>query len=249
MKKYLIFYLYGPIVSWGDTAIGSVRPSHRYPTKSAIMGLIAAAVGYERKEEEKLYSLQGDIGFAVRIDGEGTLMIDYHTTQVPSKKDLKNMPHVTRHDELNVPKLNTVLSTREYYCDALYTIALWECDETKHSLEMIKQALNKPKFVLYAGRKSCPLGLPIKATLILADSLEQALLNFDKDETALSQKSLLWHLKKSEKPCLYSEEKMGGSQHTQVRKDRLVSRKRWQYSDRNEYYKILNVSEENKNVP
>ena len=41
---YLLFRLYGPMASWGEIAVGETRHSAAYPGKSAIIGLLAAAM-------------------------------------------------------------------------------------------------------------------------------------------------------------------------------------------------------------
>jgi CRISPR system Cascade subunit CasD len=251
MKQYLLFQLYGSMASWGDTAIGGTRPSYRYPTKSAMMGLLAAALGIERNEEGKLLALQENLGFAVRIDSEGMLLTDYHTTQVPSRSDLKKRPHFTRRDELQFSshELNTILSTRDYYCDALYTVVLWQNTvETKFTLEKIKEALLHPHFVLYLGRKSCPLSFPLMPFVSLAcEKLEEALQLFDNNvqvKDNLPQKLL----NKATKHRLYFEntlpEQLPKADQTHRRKDKLISRQHWQYQDRVEAYTLLNKSGE-----
>ena len=53
MHEYLLFRLYGSMASWGDIAVGEFRPTFDHPSKSAVMGLIAAAMGIRRDEEER----------------------------------------------------------------------------------------------------------------------------------------------------------------------------------------------------
>ncbi|EMO62112.1 CRISPR-associated protein Cas5 [Leptospira borgpetersenii serovar Pomona str. 200901868] len=57
MKDYLVFRLYGPLVSWGNIAVGEYRPSDSFPTKSAIIGLISASFGFDRSEDGKISEL------------------------------------------------------------------------------------------------------------------------------------------------------------------------------------------------
>jgi len=90
MKNYLLFRLYGPLVSWGDIAVGVNRPSYDHPSKSAIMGLIAAALGIRRDEEEKHRELSELYNFAVAVYSSGTFLRDYHTVQIPSVSAIKN---------------------------------------------------------------------------------------------------------------------------------------------------------------
>ena len=126
MREYLIFRMYGMMASWGDIAVGEFRPTFDRPSKSAIMGMISAALGIRRDEEKRLRELATGYLMALRIDAPGTLLRDYHTAQVPSSKGRKKMVFPTRKAELSVPKddLNTVLSSRDYRCDAHYTVCL-----------------------------------------------------------------------------------------------------------------------------
>ena len=51
MTDYLLMRLYGPLASWGEIAVGESRHSAMHPSKSALIGLLAAAVGVERSDE------------------------------------------------------------------------------------------------------------------------------------------------------------------------------------------------------
>ena len=50
MSQYLIFQLHGPMASWGVDAPGEVRHTHELPSRSALLGLLAAGVGIRRGE-------------------------------------------------------------------------------------------------------------------------------------------------------------------------------------------------------
>ena len=171
--KYLLFRLYGPMSSWGDIAVGETRPSFAHPTKSAVLGLVAGAIGIRRDEEEKHRLLAEEIGFAVQVESMGLPLADYHTAQVPSGKER----YCTRRQELSGEKseLNTILSTRDYRIDGLYTIILWKRKQGEWSQEQIKEKLEQPEFVPYLGRKSCPSALPFEAQVVDAASLVEAL--------------------------------------------------------------------------
>lgn len=253
MNNYLVFSLYGPMAAWGDIAVGGMRPSHRHPTKSAIFGLLAAAQGIQRVEEERLQQLQKGLGFAVRLDVEGQLIIDYHTTQVPTKQALKNHPHATRRDELMAPKLTTILSDREYYCDALYTIVLWQRND-KISLAELKDSLRQPSFTLYLGRKSCPLAMPIFSLLCEADAIEDALAAYDNQPVSKSMRGMLTVV---DNPRQKSSDNVRlcfdidgvtkikqGYQDSVIRRDKLFNRQRWQYAEREERRILLESTKE-----
>ena len=238
MKEYLIFRLYGPMASWGDIAVGEVRPSYTHPSKSAVLGLIAAALGISRDQETLHRQLADGYGFAVRVDNIGTPLSDYHTAQVPpSGTGRKRLNFATRRDEIvTLPreKLKTILSKRDYRMDALATVVLWARASPPHSLEKLAEALQYPGYVLYLGRKSCPLGLPMEAQVVAADTLLEAL-SYSKFKDFVEFRDL----PDSGRPALYWEESAEAGiqpQHTFERRDIPLSRLRWQFDVRREYH-------------
>lgn len=173
----LVFRLYAPMASWGATAIGEERPTHDAPTAGAIIGLLAAALGIHRTDEEQQTALRDGIEFAVKIISRGTLMRDYHTVQAPSARTgkYKALPYPNRRAELAAGELNTLLSSRDYRCDGLWIIAVRTRPSSPFTLEQLKKALQKPVFALYLGRKSCPLATPLVPQIIQADNWRNAL--------------------------------------------------------------------------
>lgn len=173
--QYLVFRLYGPMASWGEAAVGGDRPSASHPGRSAVLGLLAAALGIKRSEQAQLNALYQSVQFAVKEYSAGALVRDYHTAQVPST-DKKRL-HRHRKSELSAPgyKLNTVLSSRDYRSDGVWVVAIWLTDKAEVTLAELAEALLKPRFTLYLGRKSCPLAAPLSPKVLEADNLQQAL--------------------------------------------------------------------------
>jgi len=244
MNDYLIFRIYGIMASWGDIAVGEFRPSFDHPSKSAIMGMMAAALGIRRDEEERLRDLATGYLMAVRIDAPGILLRDYHTAQVPpSIIDRKKMIFPTRKAELSVPKdaLNTILSSRDYRCDAIYTICLWSRTSTPpYALTNVKEHLEKPVFTLYLGRKSCPLSLPLKPQILQSDSLAGAL-----SSAHFNDVSFIARLESENDVRVFWEGELDAgftSVHTIQRRDDPLSRKRWQFANRVEHSTMIKRS-------
>ena len=180
MTELLLFQLYGPLASWGEPAVGEYRPSSTHPGKSQITGLLAAALGIRRDEEASLSALAQGYGLAVRIDAEGELLRDYHTTQVPPRR--RGQRFHTRRDEMAADGLYTILSQRDYRVEAAWTCALWAREQAPHSLAELKQSLERPRFTLYLGRKSCSPALPLSPQLVQADTLKAAFAGYPVDE-------------------------------------------------------------------
>lgn len=235
MKDYLVFRLYGSMASWGDVAVGEYRPTFDRPSKSAVMGLLAAALGICRDEEEKQRELTQAYNFAVQVNSPGVLLRDYHTSQVPPSGSGKNKKDfATRKDELEAEKIETILSTRDYYCDALYTVCIWcKTESIPYSLEIITQKIREPEFVLYLGRKSCPIAIPLQAKMVEAENLNDVF-----SKVKFEDRDLLRWLPVNENTRLYWEgdDNSLRAEHTVTRRDETLSRKRWQFSNRKEHY-------------
>lgn len=236
--NYLIFQLQAPLSAWGETAVGEYRPSANYPSESALIGLLAAALGIDRSDEDQHQTLRAELSFAIGVQSAGRLLRDYQTAQVPGRVSLKNRPHRTRRDELNMPKdeLNTILSTRDYRQDAACLVAVQTKTDSAFSLVDLAQAINQPKFVLYLGRKTCPPSLPLWPQVITAESALQAMeayrvqLAETSGEVIAPLERLVWG----------AGINAGVQEDLQVvRKDRLLSRAHWQFGDRPEFFALL----------
>jgi len=238
MRDYMLFRLYGPLAAWGDIAVGEYRPSFAHPSKSAIIGLLSAAFGIRRDEEGRLKALGESCSFAVRVDSMGVLLRDYHTTQVPSAK--KGVIHYTRRSELATDDLNTILSSRDYRCDAAYTVAITVADNSPYTVQQLATALKKPVFTLYLGRKSCPLALPLQPQVVSAATLREVL------ETVPSADELSGIIQRGDAAVFWEDDKTSGLERQQsiTRRDESRSRKRWQFSERQESCGILRKGDE-----
>lgn len=244
MKDYLIFRLYGVLSSWGDIAVGDIRPSYAYPSKSAVIGLLSAALGIKRDESKKLEELF-KLSFSVRVDASGMSIEDYHTIQSPSEQALKTARHNSRLDEIlaieNKKEQGAIQSRRTYMTDSVYTVALSEPDETHINWGKLAEDvgglydlinyLQKPRFILYLGRKSCPLCLPLESQIQPASNIKEA---FDKSHFDFDEE--LSKLNNGQKLIRYYSEENYKSEMKLSRRDQPVSRDRWQFTDRDEYY-------------
>lgn len=232
MQQYLSFQLYGVLASWGEQAVGESRHSATHPSRSAILGLLAAALGIKREQEQALKRLSDSVAMGFKVMHSGLVLKDYHTVQVPSE-DKKNKHRYTRRDELRSGKLGTVLSSREYRQDALALAAVWLNEQAGYSLEQLKQALQQPSFQLYLGRKSCPLSLPVNPKIIAADSFISALEQYPPFEAEkkhyLGLENITYYWEKSPHSGIENYS------YRVPRYDQPLNRKHWQFCSRDEY--------------
>lgn len=195
---WLMITLAAPRASFAGPAPGGIRGTERAPTRSALLGLVAAALGVKQSDTEGHRVLSDTLAFASRVEQDGSLEVDYHTTQVGKKSDLKKRVLYSRHDELDLPRsdLSTILSERSYRCDYRATVAICRLDDNKAALEAIQNALRKPKWTLYLGRKCSALAWPLAPVLIEAPDWQAALAQFDVQREAEREK---WRSQKAGK--------------------------------------------------
>jgi CRISPR system Cascade subunit CasD len=175
MTDYLIFQLAGIMASWGNIACGEQRPTLRHPTKSAIIGLIGAALGIDRDDAERQRQLTNSFNMGVAVYRSQHYLRDYHTTQVAAQTDISKLKkqgkYRTRRDELSPDDLKTILSDREYWQDVYFRIALTLSGASHWKLSDLQSALITPQFHLYLGRKSCPVCLPLSPVIVTGDTV------------------------------------------------------------------------------
>lgn len=127
--------------AWGTTSRFDQRDTGKEPSKSGVIGLIAAAMGIDRCNWSRLKPLT-DLKLGVRHDRAGVLRKDYQTAGcfdgiIKANGDLSKAG---------------VTSERNYLADAAFLVGLE--GEDKKLLEKIFEALKNPQWVLGLGRKS-----------------------------------------------------------------------------------------------
>lgn len=244
MRDYLTFTLYAPLASWGDVAVGEVRESLDRPTRSAVLGLLAAAIGLEREQEEKHAALESGYGLAIHARSTGLPLLDYHTTQSVAASYVKKLRPGTRKELLECAEPGTILSQRTLRTDALAIVAIWGHPRAEWSLQEIKAALERPAFVLYAGRKANPLGLPlgpqVHSAARLLDVFDAELKRQEGIEALRSLRpgggrwgDEVWYDDPQSGPLKLSEDERAGLTHTRrlTRRDAVLHRGRWQFAE------------------
>ncbi len=175
MTSYLIFNLYAPLASWGQIAVGSERSTSANPTRSAMLGLIGAAAGLRRADTELAAAFFRGYQFGSKVFSSGSLLLDYHTVQMP--KENRKSEYLTRRDEIvrGRERLAAMLTSREYRMEALTAVAVRALSGAPYTLEDLCQYLERPRFVLYLGRKSCPPSAPLGPRVVQAQGFRSAL--------------------------------------------------------------------------
>jgi CRISPR system Cascade subunit CasD len=146
----LLLRLAGPMQSWGTTSRFDQRETGKEPSKSGVVGLLAAAMGIDRDrwtDQEPLTRLF----MGVRHDRPGVPKRDYQTAGCAATDTIIKADGAQAKDG--------VVSQRFYLADAAFLVGL-ECED-RSFLERIHAALGDPVWPLALGRKSYVPSEPI----------------------------------------------------------------------------------------
>ncbi len=142
MPHTLLLQLVGPMQAWGHRSRFDNRDTGLEPTRSGVVGLLCAALGWQRDADLTPFEA---LKMGVRVDKPGHVALDYHTAQ--------------RDDGTTARREgNATVSSRYYLADARFLVGL---EGDLEWLQRLETALKNPKWPLFLGRKSFPSALPV----------------------------------------------------------------------------------------
>ena len=168
--EFVIFTLAAPMGAFGDLAGHERRPSGEWPARSAVLGLVGAALGVRRHDAAGQKAL-GRWRVAVSVLSRGAAFRDFHTVQTVPTARIKRP--ATRRQALDALGSgdNPLITWRDYRTDCAFGVALWGGDGAAE----VREALARPQFTPYLGRKSCPLSAPMAPAVVEAGNETEAL--------------------------------------------------------------------------
>lgn len=225
MRDYLVFTLTATFGAMGELAGHERRGSWDWPGRSAILGLLGAALGIRRDGD---FSSLDALSVAVAVFDEGRPLREYHTVQtIPTAKVKRpqSRPHALHAAGGGV---NTTITHRDYRTCSLFGIAI-----AGDGLENIAEALKEPVFTLYLGRKSCPLSAPLAPQIIAAPDVETAL--------AGARMPPWWPEAGRLATRLYSDMPDAEGERSETRHDRPLDRRLWHFTERSFAVKTVQI--------
>lgn len=141
--RTLTLKLTAPLQSYGDIANFEHRPTNYFPTKSAIVGMLANALGYER-EDRRIRELSQKLSMAVRMEQLGTTLRDLQNVMWDRKKGKLKQTY------------------RDYLQDGVFMVALGVDDNNEKVIDELVDALRYPYRQLFLGRRACTLAGPLE---------------------------------------------------------------------------------------
>lgn len=218
MAEFVIFTLAAPMGAFGDLAGHERRNSGAWPARSAVLGLVGAALGVRRDDGPGQETLAG-WRVAVSVLSRGTAFRDFHTVQTVPTARVKRP--ATRRDALEALRSgdNPLITWRDYRSDCAFGVALWGLA----GADDVRDALARPRFTPYLGRKSCPLSAPMAPQVVEAET----------ETDALARVTVPPFLEVDpERPLLVASDEPLGGGWQEVRWDEPIDRSFWHFGPR-----------------
>lgn len=186
MSEFLLVRLEGPLQAWGDVAYDTLRPTRPFPSRSALAGLLASALGWTYREAAKTTALQDGLQYAVRADRQGVVVTDFQTAELATVDrgwtrwgiERRDIGNVTRTIAVQgrAPRLSaTQILRKGYLADASFLAAVAVAADAPAGLDALEAALRCPARPLFLGRRSCLPSRPLFEGRVAAASAYTAL--------------------------------------------------------------------------
>lgn len=164
MTESLYIRLAGPLQSWAGSAVtGNIVRTGRYPTRTALHGLLGGALGAKRGE---LPQWLNTVEFWVRPDRTPTITDDFHTINPrPEAAEFRRrlllamgMPARGAKALVFTPDAQNKTSVvrRTYLADGEFIVRITALEH----IDELERALAAPAFATYLGRKAFPATFP-----------------------------------------------------------------------------------------
>ncbi|WP_252737629.1 type I-E CRISPR-associated protein Cas5/CasD [Citreicella sp. C3M06] len=191
MRDWLHLTLRAPLMAFGGVAIDHMGPTRDFPSLSAMTGLLANALGYERYQGTELQALQDRLIIGALTSRQGRRLTDNQNARVydkepgwttygqpESRNSGPSYGNPARHDQLGNQagrKWLTHRRSREYLADHETRVVLRLEGVGAVDLDDLRQALMHPARPLFIGRKTCLPTAPIFTGTLRAETVLDAL--------------------------------------------------------------------------
>lgn len=152
MTTGLLLHLSGPMQSWGTSGAWDYRDTAPHPTRSGLIGLVAAAYGHPRPEPLDTFA---PLRFTIRIDRPGIRETDFHTIGGGYPRNLTPPKAADGKPRTPSQGAGVIVTRRQYLADAAFTVII-TAPTNPELINTIDDALHTPHWSPYLGRKAHP---------------------------------------------------------------------------------------------
>lgn len=151
MPRFLLLRFDAPMQSWSVCGRHQkINVTADFPTKSGVVGILAACLGIERGEYQKLQQLSDSLSYSTATLSRPSVAEDFQATRSPEKQRIVK---------------------KQYLCDASFLVAISHPD-----IDLLAAAVKNPVFIPYFGRKSYMPSRPLFEAVVEAENEIAALL-------------------------------------------------------------------------
>lgn len=186
---YLMLRLDGPLQSWGGVAMDPLRPSLSFPTRSALAGLVASALGWTYRDGQRTTALQDAIDYAVRQERAPQVLLDYHTANLDRIGSEGWTRWGIEKRGGGTAAAGTQILRKSYLAGGVFLVALGLTDAAPVAVAELGRALRRPARPLFLGRKGCLPASPILIGEQVAASAFEAVASWPNTETTAGDSS------------------------------------------------------------
>ena len=160
--KHLALYLCAPMQSWGASSKFGDRGTLDAPTRSGLLGLLAAACGIDKNDEARdreWLARAAELSLCVLAFRRGDRMPDYHTVGARYDKDDSWQKRMIPTTPDGKPR-GTDVTHRDYLADSVFGAVLSGDDAL---VSEMAAGLADPAWGVWLGRKNCIPTEPVLA--------------------------------------------------------------------------------------
>lgn len=166
--------LSGTLQSWGLRGCFNNRDTHDFPTKSAITGMLCAAMGLTRNDPSSLGKMSSFTMLAVTVK-RGSIYTDYHTVGQGHSDIMRQIPTASSFMDKDNHRHNAE-TDRDYLCDYTFIVIL---TGDVSFIDRCAEALDNPVYSVFLGRKACIPSRPILECVTESDEkVKEILLSY-----------------------------------------------------------------------
>jgi CRISPR system Cascade subunit CasD len=173
--KAILLRFDAPLISFGGPMVDQNGVVQRFPGLSMLVGLLANALGWDRREYRRMDALQDRLRYAARVDRRGEALVDYQTVDLGARWMLPEVAGWTTRGRIaKRGGANAELTHqryRHYRADSIHTVAIALTGEEYPDVDDLGAALREPLRPLFIGRKCCLPASPIFIDVVEGDSL------------------------------------------------------------------------------
>lgn len=173
--RALVLRFDAPLISFGGPMVDQNGVVQKFPGLSMLTGLLANALGWDRRDHEQLARLQERVRFAARVDREGEALVDYQTVDLGTEWMRPETAGWTTRGRIaergGASSEGTHQRYRHYRANSIHTVVLTLEGDGPPSLDETAAALLEPARPLFIGRKCCLPASPVLRDVVESDSL------------------------------------------------------------------------------